>query len=145
MIDAVKWALECTDKVSKIESMMGEAQYASEESQANLQTLLDAAEKEETYARDNLQKLFESEITKSNDYLSQINLAITNVGNKGDSLDLTKTRVSSQYETIEELKSANEDVDLSSAMIDYSAAYVSYQAALTAASKVGQQTLLNYI
>lgn len=145
MIDAVKWALECGEKVSKIESMMGEAQYASEDSQENLKVLLSAAKKQETYARDNLQKLFEAEISKSSDYLVQINLATTNVGNKGESLALTKTRVCSQFETIEELKSTNEDVDLSSAMLDYSAAYVSYQAALTAASKIGQQSLLNYI
>ena len=145
MIDAVTWALECGDKVSKIESMMGEAQYADDVSQNNLKILLDAAKKEETYARDHLKKLYEEEIGKTDKYLSDANLAITEVGNKGESLELTKTRVSSQMETIEELKSNNENEDLSSIMLDYSAAYVAYQAALTAASKIGEQSLLNYI
>lgn len=145
MIDAVTWALECGDKVSKIESMMGEAQYADDVSQNNLKILLDAAKKEETYARDHLKKFYEEEIGKTDKYLSDANLAITEVGNKGESLELTKTRVSSQMETIEELKSNNENEDLSSIMLDYSAAYVAYQAALTAASKIGEQSLLNYI
>ena len=145
MIDAVTWALGCGDKISKIESMMGEAQYADEISQKNLGMLLDKAKKEETYARDHLKKLYEEELTKTNNYLTEVNLAITEVGNKGESLALTKTRVSSQMETIEELKSNNENEDLSSIMLNYSAAYVAYQAALTAASKIGEQSLLNYI
>ncbi|MCQ2529619.1 MAG: flagellar hook-associated protein 3 [Saccharofermentans sp.] len=145
MIEAVKWALDCNDKVTKIETMMGEAQYADEASQENLKVLLDAAKKEQTYSRDNLKKLYESEITKTDGYLKDVNLAITEVGNKGEALELTRTRVSSQMETIEELKSNNENEDLSSIMLNYSAAYVAYQAALTAASKIGEQSLLNYI
>lgn len=145
MIEAVKWALDCNDKVTKIETMMGEAQYADEVSQTNLQILLDAAKKEQTYSRDNLKKYFEAEITKTDKYLKDVNLSITEVGNKGEALELTRTRVSSQMETIEELKSNNENEDLSSIMLNYSAAYVAYQAALTAASKIGEQSLLNYI
>ena len=145
MIEAVKWALDCNEKVTKIETMMGEAQYADEVSQENLKVLLDAAKKEQTYSRDNLKKLYESEITRTDNYLRDVNLAITEVGNKGEALELTRTRVSSQMETIEELKSNNENEDLSSIMLNYSAAYVAYQAALTAASKIGEQSLLNYI
>ena len=47
--------------------------------------------------------------------------------------------------TIEELKSSNEDRDISDIMIDFYAAYNAYQASLTAASKVGSQSLLDYL
>jgi flagellar hook-associated protein 3 FlgL len=53
--------------------------------------------------------------------------------------------VENQQSTVEELKSSNEDRDISDIIIDYYAAYNAYQASLTAAAKVGDQTLLNYL
>ena len=60
-------------------------------------------------------------------------------------LALTKNRVENQQTTFEELKSRNEDREISDIIIDYTASYNAYQASLTAASKINQQTLLNYI
>ena len=62
-----------------------------------------------------------------------------------DRLNLTKTRVENQQSTVEELKTNNEDRDISDIIIDYYASYNAYQSSLTAASKVGKQTLLDYI
>ena len=72
-------------------------------------------------------------------------LAQTDVGSRGVSLDLVKNRMANQQTTVETLKSTNEDRELSDIIIDYTAAYNAYQAALQAASKVNQNTLLNYI
>ncbi len=47
------------------------------------------------------------------DYLQKVNLANTDLGSKGQSLDLTKNRMANQQTTMEELKSTNEDRDLS--------------------------------
>ena len=58
---------------------------------------------------------------------------------------MTQTRVENQKTTIKELKSSNEDRDISDIIIDYTASYNAYQASLQAASKVNQQTLLNYL
>ena len=46
---------------------------------------------------------------------------------------------------MEELKSTNEDRELSDIIIDYTSAYTAYQASLQAASKVNQVTLLSYL
>ena len=46
---------------------------------------------------------------------------------------------------MEELKSTNEDRELSEIIIDYTSAYTAYQASLQAAAKINQTTLLNYI
>ena len=125
--------------------MMKEAKYADEESQKKLRGYLDAAKKEADYADDHLQKTFGNYITRFDTHLQKVNTAITNVGSSMSRLALTKNRVENQQTTFEELKSRNEDREISDIIIDYTASYNAYQASLTAASKINQQTLLNYI
>lgn len=145
MINAVQYAMDAHDKVAQIEALQGLEEYASEEDQKKIQEWLDAAQKEADYADDNLKKLYNTYIGNFDGYLTSVNLAITTVGSKGDQLELTQTRVSNQQLTIEELKSSNEDRELSDIIIDYTSAYTAYQGSLQAASKINQNTLLNYI
>ena len=145
MINAVKYAMDAHDKVDQIEALKGLEEYASDEDQAKIQEWLDAAKKEADYADDNLKKLYNTYIGNFDGYLTSVNLAITTVGSKGDQLELTQTRVSNQQLTFEELKSSNEDRELSDIIIDYTSAYTAYQGSLQAASKINQNTLLNYI
>jgi flagellar hook-associated protein 3 FlgL len=145
LINIVQKAVNAHDKVDQITAMMKESKYSDATSQATLQTYLDAAQKEADYADDNLQKTYEQYITNFDGYLTSINNAITNVGSMQNRLAMTKTRVENQQSTVQELKSSNEDRDISDIIIDYYAAYNAYQASLTAAAKVGDQTLLNYL
>lgn len=145
MINAVNAAVNAHDKVDKIKSMMKENQYATDEYQEKLKDWLEAAQKEADYADDNVQKLFSSNIGKADNYLSDISLAITKVGCKSDQLSITEDRVGNQQSTVSKLQSDNEDVDLSQIILEYTSAYTAYQASLTAASKLGQVSLLNYI
>ena len=145
LINVVQKALDATEKVTKIKNMMSEAQYQDKASQEMLQTYLDAAQKEADYADDNLQKTYDQYIGRFDKYLESTNIAITNVGSVKNSLLLTQTRVENQQMTIEELKSDNEDRDISDIIIDYYASYNAYQSSLTAAGKLGQSSLLDYI
>ncbi len=145
LTSVVKNTITAHNKVDKIKSMMAESQYSSEEDQAKLTEWLEAAQKEADYADDHMQKLFSKELGKIDTYYSKINLAVTDLGCKTDSLSLTKTRVGDQQETTEELQSQNDDLDLSQIIIDYTAAYTAYQASLQAASKLGSTSLLNYL
>lgn len=145
MINIVQNAIGAHDKVEKLEKMMKEAQYADEDSQRILQSYLDAAKQEADYADDNLQKTYSQYISNCDKYLDNVNLAITNVGSTKSRISLIQTRVENQQTTIEELKSNNEDRDISDIIIDYYAMYNAYQASLTAASKIEEQTLLNYL
>ena len=106
---------------------------------------MEAAQKEADYADDHLQKTFGNYITRFDKHLQKVNTAITNVGSSMSRLALTKNRVENQQTTFEELKSRNEDREISDNNIDYTASNNAYQASLTAASKINQQTLLNYI
>ena len=145
LIDAVERAIDANKKVADIEAMQGMEEYACDECQAALEDWLAAAKKERDYANNNMQKLYNSYIGNCDSYLKEINLALTDVGSKGVSLDLIKNRMSNQQTTMETLKSTNEDRELSDIIIDYTAAYNAYQASLQAASKVNQNSLLNYL
>lgn len=145
MMNAVQASLDAADKVTKIKEMLKEEQYSDDESQKKLKTMLEAANREQAYAEDKMQKLFSKEITKTNKYLNDVSLAITNVGSREKQLSLTEQRMSSQQTTLEDLKSSNEDRDISDIIIDYMTAYTAYQSSLTAASKISSTSLLNYI
>ncbi|MBR1623558.1 MAG: flagellar hook-associated protein 3 [Pseudobutyrivibrio sp.] len=145
MIDAVQRVINAYDKLDTLDTMKRETQYASDEDQEWLQTWIDAAQKEYDFFNNNMRKLFDTEIGKIDKYYAKISLAITDLGCKKDSLDLTKVRVGDQQETVQDLQSLNDDIDLSQIIIDYTAAYTAYQASLTAAGKLGDSTLLNYI
>lgn len=145
MIEAIRYAIEANSKVAEIKKMQGMEEYASDDCQAKLEDWLKAAKKEADYADDNVQKLYNSYIGNCDTYLDKLNLALTRVGSKGKSLELTKSRVSNEQTTIETLKSSNEDRDMSDIIIDYTSAYSSYQASLQAGAKINQNTLLNYL
>lgn len=145
LVNVVQRSIDANTKVEKLKVMMNETQYQDEASQEMLQGYLDAAQKEADFADDNMQKTYEHYITRFNKYMENVNIAIIDVGSKQNSLSLTKVRVETQQTTIEELKSDNEDRDISDIIIDYYASYNAYTSSLTAAGKLGESNLLKYI
>ncbi len=143
MTNAVQAAIDAHDKVDKLTEMKNNAQYV--DYQDEIDQWLDAAQKEADFADQNLTNLFSAGIGKFDKYMSELNIAYTQLGSMGEQLQMTESRISNQQLTIEELKSNNEDRELSDIIIDYTAANNAYQAALMAAAKVEEQTLLNYI
>ena len=145
LINVIQRSINANTKVEKLKVMMNEAQYQDEASQEMLQGYLDAAQKEADFADDNVQKTYEHYITRFDGYMESVNIAIIDVGSKQNSLSLTKVRVENQQTTIEELKSNNEDRDISDIIIDYYASYNAYTSSLTAAGKLNESNLLKYI
>ena len=78
LIDVVQNAVNAHDKVSQIKKMMQQQQYSDKDSQAKLKTYLEAAEQEADYADNNLQKTYSQYITRFDDHLNKVNLALTN-------------------------------------------------------------------
>ena len=145
-IDAMDAAIAAQEKVNQIQSLMDSSTYAGDEDvQAYLANLMKAAQSELDYAEDNVDNLFSKGLTAFQGYISDLASAISDVGNKGDQLDLVKSRMSSQKSTVKELISDNEDLELSEIVIEYTAAYNAYEAALLAASKASDNTLLDYL
>ena len=145
LVNAVQDAISAHDTVTAIKSMMKEERYSDDVSKAYLESCLNAANKQADYADARLEKLFSKGIGKFDEYMSDVNIAITDVGSKGQRLAITKTRMSNQQMTVDSLKSDNEDRELSDIVIDYTASYTAYQASLQAAAKLERQTLLDYL
>lgn len=143
--NAVQASIAAHDKVEKLKAMQTEQQYSDEVSQEKLKEWIEAAEKEAVYADDNMQKLFASGITKFQGHMDRVKLARTDLGSRENRLKLTENRMSNQQATFEQLKSRNEDMELSDIIIEYTAAYNAYQASLQASAKANGQTLLNYL
>lgn len=146
--------LEITDlanKLTDIENMKEKLKEMSENTEYTqaqrdiIKTDLEAAEKAETFTKDQLQKKFSNYITKMQGYLNGANEALTVVGNRSARLTLINNRLTDQKETFDTLKSDNEDTDETEVAVNLSSAKVSYEAALMATSSMIKTTLLNYL
>ena len=111
----------------------------------DLQLQMDAADKAYTYIRDNVQKKFENQLTKCQNYIDKTNVAVTENGTRGSRLDLIKNRLMGQKATFKDLQSSNEDVDVTEVAVQLKSSELTYEAALAATSKIMQTNLMNYI
>lgn len=143
--EAVNNSIKAHEKVDKLKAMMKLDTYEDVQYQEKLQAWLDIANKEMDYYDDNLGKMFSSTLGKVDGYLSDIQLSLTKIGCTTDQLKLTESRMSDQQESVQNLLSQNDDLDLSEIILKYTAAYNAYQSSLTAAGKLTGQTLLNFI
>lgn len=143
LINAVQDAIDAHDRLDKLKNMKNEAKFV--DCQDEMQQWIDATQKEVDYMDHRLTELYSAGIGKFDKYMDKLNIAITEVGSRGEQLTMTETRISNQQLTVEELKSTNEDEEISDIIINYTAAYNAYQASLMAASKIEKQTLLDYI
>ena len=133
------------EKREKIAALMKDSDYQDPDVQKKLSEWYTAASKEYDYYNDYMQETFERVLGNTEDYLNKATLAEATLGCRGDELKITKTRMDEQQESVTELKSKNDNLDLSTIMMNYTAYYTAYQASLVAAGKLGEQSLLNYI
>ena len=145
MTDIVQDTINAHTTVSNIEQMIASTDYKDDTQQAYLKDCLEKAKKQMAYMDDHLQKVFGSQISHFEKYQNKVNLAITDVGSRGDQLSLAENRISNQKTTFTQLKSSNEDEELSDVTIDYTSAYTAYQASLQAAGKIDDMSLLDYL
>ena len=145
LTDIVQETIDAHTTVSNIEAMMKSGDYPTQAEQNYLNDCLEKAKKQMAYLDDHLQKVFGSQVSHFEDYLGKVNLAITDVGSRGDQLALAENRMSSQKTTFTELKSNNEDEELSDVTIDYTSAFTAFQASLQAAGKIDDMSLLDYL
>lgn len=143
LTNAVQFAIDAHAKVDRLKEMQNEVQYAGCKEEVG--KWLEAAQKEADYADHRLTELYSEGVGKFQTYMDTLNIAYTEIGARGDQLEMTGVRVDNQLTTVDELKSTNEDKELSDVIIEYTAAFNAYQASLMSASKIEKQTLLNYI
>lgn len=144
LAEATQAVVDIESKIASLESMQKDSQYTDAE-QESIATMLEAAEKEYTLAKENMKELFQNAITKTQGYLDDVNLAIANCGSRSARLELTQARMKEQFTSFTELASENENVDVTEVAIELASAELAYDAALLATGKIAQQTLLNYL
>ena len=132
-----------TQYLAEAKQLISEGQKAND--QKKLDDILEGLNKQKDLAKDQMTKAFEKGIGQMQGYQEKISNAKADVGNRIQRLDLTKTRLTEQKTNFTSLKSQNEDIDLEEVVVNYTAAQLVYNAALSAASKVVQQTLLDFI
>lgn len=142
--------IQALEKIQKIENvtttLKGMLDKESDPAkQKVIQDQLDAANKAFAYEKEVVQKKFSSGLTVMQGFLDEVNLAVTGCGARGSRLDLVSNRLTSQKSTFEILKSENEDVDLSEAVVQLTSAEDTYEAALKATGKIMQVNLMDFI
>lgn len=134
-IEATKKDMEAVYKGMK----EGDADYAKVKKQ------YEAAEKAYSHIRENVHKMYEKLIGRSQQYLDDTNIAVTDNGTRGQRLQLIDNRLTEQKTTFKTLQSENEDADIAEVAIQLTASELTYNAALMATGKIMQTSLMNYI
>ena len=143
MIQALERVQKVEDVVNTIKGLM--EKETNEGKKKELLKQLDAANKAYTYERKVLQDKFSGGLGAMKGFLQEVNVAVTACGARGSRLDLVSSRLCSQKTTFETLKSENEDVDLSEAVVQLTSAEMTYEAALKATGKIMQVNLMDFI
>jgi flagellar hook-associated protein 3 FlgL len=143
LIAALETAIAADTKMEKLKSMLKDTQYNSKTEY--IQSMIEACEKEKTYAQNKLQELAEQSITNFKGYVNGFTSSITEVGSKLSRLALTEERALKQQTNLETLSEENIGVELSDVLIEQEAASLAYDAALSATSKVITHSLLNFL
>lgn len=144
VINAIQRVESAQDKVDEIQEMIDSEKYTGADLE-NLESSLASAEKELELQKSAYMNIMGKGVGQSQDYQEKITEAISDTGNRKSRLLLMKERLSEQQSNFKELKSQNEDVELSDALLELTAAKLAYQSALTATGEIGQLSLLNYL
>lgn len=144
LIDMVNFVVTANEKKEKIENMYNAAEFGSEAKEKYKQ-LLDLCEREIDFAEANVEKAFGEALTLYEAHQNRVSLARADVGTKLNRLDLNESRLESQKVTVQNLKSSNEDVNLTTVAVELEEASSIYDASLAAASKVVQKKLLDFL
>jgi flagellar hook-associated protein 3 FlgL len=143
LVTAVNQVIDIENQISDVESKI--SQTTNPTKLADYNKILERLNKQKDYAEDNMTAAFEKGVGVFQQYQEEISLAKADVGNRMTRLNLTKSRLTEQKTNFTNLKSQNEDIDLEEVVVGYSSAQLVYNASLTAASKVVQQTLLDFL
>ena len=144
VINATAAVADLEDMIESLKRL--QSNYAEDSTEyAKLTTLIDIKNQERDYAEEKMQKLFESSLTRYNNHFDRLTLEKADIGARMTRLDLSKSRLESQKTVVTTLKTENESVKVTDVAVEYAASEAVYDASLTAAGKVIQKSLLDFI
>ncbi len=140
-VNAVK---EVEDIITEIDKRLKDTNL-SDADREDLEKMKSQMDTELSLKKDLMQKAFSKGIEVSSREQDKVNVAVADLGSRYVRLELTEDRLSSQSTDFEDLMSNNEDADIAETIIKFSSAEAIYNASLSAASKVVQKSLLDFL
>lgn len=144
LINSLQRVESAQAKVDEIQEMIDSGRYTDKKLE-DLQTHLESARKELDLQKGILQDIMEAGVGQAHGYEESITVAKTDVGNRKRRLELIEERLSDQQTNFDDLKSENENITESDALLDETAAKLAYELALKSTAEISGLGLLNYL
>ena len=144
ILKSVDDVLQVEGKITEVKKRLKDKNLSNDDI-LRYEKMLEQFETELDLKKEVMQTTFSRGITSSNKEQDRVNVAVADLGSRQFRLRLTENRLSSQKVDFKELMSKNEDVDIVDTIINFSAAQMIYNSSLSAASKVVQNSLLDFL
>lgn len=158
IMEAVDNAYDTQSKIEDVKLLLSNSNITDEEREAYTK-LKEQLDTELSIRKDIIRDTFSRAITATQNAQSGnkvayqdgtvkkigIGIAQTDAGSRYSRLDMIKTRLEDQSDSITELLDNNEQVNMEEAIVNYQDAYITYMASLSATGKVAQNTLLDFL
>ncbi len=146
-VDEILRAIENVDategKLADLEKKISVTE--DEDEKAMLNKMKMQVETELSLRNSLMQKAFSEALDHVQGYQDKVDVAIADLGSRVVRLNMTESRLATQQDDFEDLLSTNEDADLVDTIVRFNAQEVIYNASLSAAAKVVQNTLMDFI
>lgn len=144
IINAVSDVTETEEKMAEVEKMLEDTNLTPEQRKA-LEGIKEQLTSEFTLRTDIMQAAFAGGLTDTVKMQDMVSVAMSDLGGRYNRLLLTESRLDDQQVDFEDLLSSNEDVDLVDIIVKYTSAETIYNSSLSAASKLVQTSLLDFL
>ena len=144
IINAVNDVKAVEDNMAEVDKMLEDTTITSDQ-RAKLEEIREQLKSEFTLKTAAMTEAFQRGITITEQEQETLNIATADLGGRYKRLQLTESRLSDQQVDFEDLLSQNEDADLVDTIIKYSSAETVYNSSLSAASKLVQTSLLDFL
>ena len=144
ILRSVDDVLQTEGKIAEVKKRLEDLNLSNDQV-LRYEKMLGQLETELDLKKEVMQKAFAKGITSSNQEQDRVNVAVADIGSRSFRLRLTENRLSRQQVDFKELLSKNEDVDIVDTIINFNAAQMIYNSSLSAASKVVQNSLLDFL
>ena len=144
ILNAISDVEAVENKLAQVDKMIADSNITEEQKKA-LNTMKEMLDTELVLRNEVLKTRCRSGITETKEQQDYAGVAIADLGSRYVRLELTESRLAIQQDDFTELLSNNEDADLVETIINFTAAETVYNASLSAAGKVVQNSLLDFL
>lgn len=144
ILNSVNDVIATEKKIAEVEKRL-EDTTLSDSDRKRYESLLGQFSTELELKKEVMQDAFTQGIRTSDNEQTRVNMAVADLGSRYVRLQLTENRLASQKVDFEDLLSQNEDVDIVETIVKFGSAEVLYNASLNAASRIVQNSLLDFL